>query len=420
MEAEKVKVFLVDDEAIILQGLEKTYAWDKMGATVIGTNRNPNEAVKQILETNPDIIITDVRMKQMSGLELIQTVQRNSAKKYIWIVISAYRDFEYAQQACELGAFTYLLKPIEDEKLEKVVRQAAERIKQERKKQKIVAGYEHFIETNRKVFENYMVGKISREQLQEDELYETLERFGDIEWDKLFYRAICIDFLKQVENVSGKEGTMKAIVTFMEKNMEEVCSCFYFQNEDGNIIVILASEDEQALVVPVIKRKLNRIQQEFQTELLYEISDVYQTISGLKQAYAQAVEVFEQKEETNRDEEELERICTQAGNYINKAMDYIQDHLDDEFLSVSTTARELHLNAVYFGRLFRQGMQRSFKQYILEERVRLAKKLLKTTDDTISQIGEKVGMPNPSYFTQQFKKSVGQLPTEYRKQYNEK
>ena len=118
---EKIKVFLVDDEAIILKGLETTYSWEKMGAVVVGTSRNPGKAVAEILEKQPDIVITDIRMKQMTGLELIREVNRQAKKKCLWIVISAYRDFEYAQKACELGAFTYLLKPIEDSKLEEAV-----------------------------------------------------------------------------------------------------------------------------------------------------------------------------------------------------------------------------------------------------------------------------------------------------------
>lgn len=68
---EKIKVFLVDDEAIILKGLETTYSWEKMGAVVVGTSRNPGKAVAEILEKQPDIVITDIRMKQMTGLELI-------------------------------------------------------------------------------------------------------------------------------------------------------------------------------------------------------------------------------------------------------------------------------------------------------------------------------------------------------------
>ena len=76
---EKIKIFLVDDEAIILKGLETTYSWDKMGAVVAGTSRNPRKAVDEILEKRPDIVITDIRMKQMSGLDLIQDVQTAQA-----------------------------------------------------------------------------------------------------------------------------------------------------------------------------------------------------------------------------------------------------------------------------------------------------------------------------------------------------
>lgn len=80
---EKIKSFLVDDEAIILKGLETTYSWDKMGAVVAGTSRNPRKAVDEILEKRPDIVITDIRMKQMSGLDLIQEVDRRQAVCYV-------------------------------------------------------------------------------------------------------------------------------------------------------------------------------------------------------------------------------------------------------------------------------------------------------------------------------------------------
>lgn len=167
---EKIKVFLVDDEAIILKGLETTYSWEKMGAVVVGTSRNPGKAVAEILEKQPDIVITDIRMKQMTGLELIQEVNRQAKKKCLWIVISAYRDFEYAQKACELGAFTYLLKPIEDSRLEEAVCGAAKTIRQTNKSRKILQDYEHFIENNRKVFENYMISKFSGDQIDEEEI----------------------------------------------------------------------------------------------------------------------------------------------------------------------------------------------------------------------------------------------------------
>ena len=373
---EKIKIFLVDDEAIILKGLETTYSWDKMGAVV-------------------------------AGLGLIQEVDRRAEKKCLWIVISAYRDFEYAQRACELGAFTYLLKPIEDSKLEEAVLSAANAIRQSRKSRKILQDYEHFIENNRKVFENYMV---------EEELQEALARFGGKDWDALFYRAVCIDFVRTQDGKYMQAATQEEIAGFLESDLGDAYQYFYFQNESGYRIIIFAASGEEYLVLPVLERELEMLRQKFSVDFRYGISGLSRAIKGLKEVYVQAVENLEQTNEKKRDLRELDQIRSHARTYISQAVCYVQEHLNDEFLSVGMAAREVHLNPVYFGRLFGQGMQRSFKQYLLEERMKLAKSLLKTTDDTITEICEKVGIPNPSYFTQQFKKHVGCLPTEYRKE----
>ncbi|QBE97255.1 putative response regulatory protein [Blautia producta] len=418
---EKIKIFLVDDEAIILKGLETTYSWDKMGAVVVGTSRNPRKAVDEILEKRPDIVITDIRMKQMTGLDLIQEVNGRAEKKCLWIVISAYRDFEYAQKACELGAFTYLLKPIEDSKLEEAVQSAAKTIRQNRKSRKILQDYEHFIENNKKVFENYMVGKFSGDQIDEEELQEALERFGGKNRDAFFYRAVCMDFVRVFDEKNRQSVTQEEIAGFLEHDLGEAYQYFYFQNESGYRIMILSASRGEYLVLPVLEREMELLKQKFSVDLRYGISGTGRGIKGLKETYVQAVENLEQADGKKRDMTELDQIRSHARTYISQAISYVQEHLDDEFLSVGMAAREVHLNPVYFGRLFGQGMQRSFKQYLLEERIRLAKSLLKTTDDTITEICEKVGIPNPSYFTQQFKKHVGCLPTEYRKEmYEEK
>ena len=412
---ERIKIFLVDDEAIILKGLRTTYSWEKWGAVVVGASSNPRKAADEILEKQPDVVITDIRMKQMTGLELIQEVDKRAKKKSLWIVISAYRDFEYAQKACELGAFTYLLKPIEDSKMEEAVLSAAKTIQQSRKNKKILQDYEHFIKNNKKDFENYMVGKFSGDQIDEDELQDALGRFGRKDWDSLFYRAVCIDFVRTQDGKYMQAVTQEEIAGFLENSLGEDYQHFYFQNESGYRIIIFAASSEEYLVLPVLERELDMLKQRFAVDFRYGISGLSRAIKGLKEAYVQAVENMEQTEENLRDVRELDEIRSHARNYISQAVGYVQEHLDDEFLSVGTAAREVHLNPVYFGRLFGQGMQRSFKQYLLEERMKLAKKLLKTTDDTITEVCEKVGIPNPSYFTQQFKKHVGCLPTEYRK-----
>ncbi len=113
---EKLRLVIVDDEEILLRGLVETYDWEGMGFSVVGSAQSGEQALAIIEETNPHVVLTDIRMKQMSGLDVMERV-RQSSQQCLFVVLSAYRDFEYAKNAIKLGAFAYLLKPIDEEEL---------------------------------------------------------------------------------------------------------------------------------------------------------------------------------------------------------------------------------------------------------------------------------------------------------------
>ena len=104
-------------------------------------------------------------------------------------------------------------------------------------------------------------------------------------------------------------------------------------------------------------------------------------------------------------------------DYMSKALAYIEEHLDDENLSIVSVASYVYLNPVYFGRVFKNAMQMTFKKYLLQQRMEKAKRLLEGGTENISTICDQVGICNPSYFTHLFKQYVGKLPSEYKKEY---
>ena len=107
-----LKLVIVDDEPILLQGLLKTYDWEGMGFEVVGSAQSGEQAIEVIREKRPHVVLTDIRMKQVSGLMVMEEIRKEGIE-CLFLILSAYRDFEYAKQACDLGAFAYLLKPIE-------------------------------------------------------------------------------------------------------------------------------------------------------------------------------------------------------------------------------------------------------------------------------------------------------------------
>lgn len=108
--------------------------------------------------------------------------------------------------------------------------------------------------------------------------------------------------------------------------------------------MILSASREEYLVLPVLEREMELLKQKFSLELRYGISGTGRGIKGLKEAYVQAVENLEQADGKKRDMTELDQIRSHARTYISQAVSYVQEHLDDEFLSVGMAAREVHLN----------------------------------------------------------------------------
>jgi len=144
------KMLIIEDEVMIRKGLVCLTDWKAQGITEIRDASNGAEGVALIKEFCPDIVITDICMPMMSGLEVIE--QTMAVYKYIPIIISGYSDFEYAQKAIEFGVTAFLLKPIDIDKLYEAIQKA----KIELRKQSLLEDYEtsckDFINTSVSVF----------------------------------------------------------------------------------------------------------------------------------------------------------------------------------------------------------------------------------------------------------------------------
>ncbi|MDQ0232535.1 response regulator transcription factor [Metabacillus malikii] len=103
-------VLLVDDERIILDGISKIINWQSLGLRLIGTARNGIEAYQLIKKNQPDIIICDIKMPGLTGLELVEKVAKEKINVK-FIILSGFGEFNYAKQAMEYGVKQYLLKP---------------------------------------------------------------------------------------------------------------------------------------------------------------------------------------------------------------------------------------------------------------------------------------------------------------------
>lgn len=115
-----LKLIIVEDEEIIRKGLVYTIDWLGMDCVVVADAADGEEGLEKILEHQPDIVITDIRMPRLDGFAMVEKARTQVDFRSIFL--TSYAEFEYARRALELKAADYLLKPVEEEKIRTVIR----------------------------------------------------------------------------------------------------------------------------------------------------------------------------------------------------------------------------------------------------------------------------------------------------------
>lgn len=111
-----LKVLVVDDEPVVRRGIVLGVDWSSMGCVIVGEAANGEEGIAAVERYNPSLIITDVRMPVMDGIEMMNELRRRGCRAHA-ILLTAYSDFEYARAALQFGADDYLLKPFKNQEL---------------------------------------------------------------------------------------------------------------------------------------------------------------------------------------------------------------------------------------------------------------------------------------------------------------
>jgi len=122
-----IKVLLIDDEEIIREGLKKVIGWKELGCKIVGEAEDGSEGIKLIKSLQPDIVLTDIRMSGTDGFEMISKIKDLNRNCKI-VILTGFRNFEYAQEAVRLGVFRLLLKPSKTQEITLAIQEAISEI----------------------------------------------------------------------------------------------------------------------------------------------------------------------------------------------------------------------------------------------------------------------------------------------------
>ncbi|GKX31586.1 DNA-binding response regulator [Vallitalea longa] len=236
-----MKVVIADDEVLTLQLLQKIIDWESLDITIAGVAQNGIEAQDIIRKYSPQILITDIRMPKMDGLELIKWTKSFDSKIKV-IILSAYGEFEYAQRALESGVVEYLLKPIDEDKLYDLVKRLKREIEEELKEQISLSSIKKI--ESRKIFKQLLypcdITEINHISNIESKISDREYRLININVDNLSYD----DFIKFSEL---KDKEIDDITDFIEMSLrksEENINSIVTEGYFGEWMVIMGFTDD--------------------------------------------------------------------------------------------------------------------------------------------------------------------------------
>ncbi|MFW5972297.1 MAG: response regulator transcription factor [Bacillota bacterium] len=182
-----LKMVIVDDEAIIRKGIRSSIDWQNYDINIIAEAANGIEALQKIIQIKPDIVIMDIRMPQLDGLEVCKKIKKELPELEI-IILSGYDEFAYAQKAIELGVADYLLKPFGADELVDIVNKLKDKIT----KKKSIKEERELVHKNSREISSIIVNKIIRgEELQID--YKNNLGLLGSDLSKEFYHPFIVD-----------------------------------------------------------------------------------------------------------------------------------------------------------------------------------------------------------------------------------
>ncbi len=301
-----IKLVVVEDEIWMREALRTAFDWTSLGVCLAGEASDGQQALALIETERPEIVLLDIRMPLMNGLELLKQINTRSIETNV-IIISAYRDFEYAQEAVKLGAFDYVVKPIFEDQLIDVIQRCLERltIKQEKmyEFENMTGSYKESLPLARQKFIENVLGDDHHEL--PDRTEEKLKKLGiPIDPNMLGIMSIVVyDWGNKGEDKKSRSMLRSTIGTIATEAIRETYDAIACTagDEDNDVVVLFSplTEGDKARDRPMIAEKCDEMIEKISQMVDVDVSVGYSRYGmlsnakdGLKEAANSAAMAF--------------------------------------------------------------------------------------------------------------------------------
>jgi two-component system, response regulator YesN len=398
------RLFLIDDERQVIDGIQSVFNLEEYGFAVVGAYTNPCVALADLPALRPDAMITDIKMPQMSGLDFSARALELLPELQV-VILSGYDDFDFARTALRMGIADYLLKPVKKTDFEQMLGTLERRIS---KREALRGGAraaasasDPSSDADRKAFFGDVIdGDEDEAELDIAPLRGSTAAPAEGQGGSAPGARLSGDeFEALLLAISLKDAGRAAGI--LEDLLRPAASG-------------VAGVDLAYSIALIILVKLFDLQESAALEgrpvageetTIRFLRDNFASVASLKEFLLGKISLV-MSAESKRKASSMDKI-------VHSVVRYINDHVSED-LSLTDLASHAGLSKNYLCYVFKKEMKTTLLNYIVDVRMRRARELLRDGNHRMYEVGDMVGYHDYAYFSQIFKRQTGMTPSEYR------
>ncbi|MEK3914403.1 response regulator [Paenibacillus sp. FSL H7-0331] len=389
-----LKVMIVDDEQLVRQGLRMTVDWEKHQMKVVADSANGLLGWESFLKHRPHIVITDIVMPEMDGIELAKRILGDYPETKI-LFLSCHRDFSFAKQGIQLGISDYIVKTnFDDAQMD----DSLAKIRQElllHKPEKASATTPKDQDRTDNLLQTWLMEKKQSAAAQ-------LKQYLDTDWKWMVSGSHLFHLFMNKAGDTGEKGL--DLLEEVSQTFPLVCAegILFLNNGQDSLFLCCGSDLMHACKTELLAMKLNKPWLHWRSE------GAIQDASGWMKA-------MEKMHRLRQIELQIELRSGIHKDDVLRAIDFIDQHLHLD-IRAADLANRIGVSRSYFSTIFKEEVGCSLITFISDRKLKRAKDLLRLTDLRTDEVAEQVGIQDVKYFSKWFKKCVAQTPSLYRHQ----